>query len=154
MRGVTMLLALVVVLASAPACTDFEAGEEANKQGDYATELKKWRPLAEQGDADAQTNLGLMYRFGRGVPQDDKEAVRWYRLAAEQGFASAQNNLGQMYADGRGVPEDYVQAHLWANLAAAQGHEPARKYRDRLATRMTTAQLAGAQRLARKWKPK
>ena len=154
MRWATVLLAAVVVLVAAPACTDFEAGEEANKQGDYATELKKWRPLAEQGDADAQTNLGLMYRFGRGVPQDDKEAVRWYRLAAEQGFASAQNNLGQMYADGRGVTQDYVQAHMWVNLAGVEGDEGYRKQRDILAEKMTPAQLANAQRLAREWKLK
>ncbi len=121
MRTATMLLAAVMVLVATPACTDFEAGEEANKQGDYATELKKWRPLAEQGDADAQTNLGLMYRFGRGVPQDDKEAVRWYRLAAEQGYALAQAKMGLMYDEGLGVPEDDKEAVRWYRLAAEQG---------------------------------
>ncbi len=154
MRYATMLLAVVVVLVAAPACTDFEAGEEAYDRGDYATALKEFRPLAERGDARAQFRLGVMYTMGQGVPQDDKEAARWYRLAATQGYAAAQYNLGVMYFMGIGVPRDYAQAHLWANLAAAQGHEAARKYRDRLATRMTTAQLAEAQRLARKWKPK
>ena len=64
-----------------------------------------------------------MYDNGRGVPQDDAEAVRWYRLAAEQGHAHAQNNLGVMYAAGLGVPHDYVSAHMWLNLAAATGDE-------------------------------
>ncbi len=154
MRTATMMLALVVVLVAAPACTDYEAGAEAYGLGDYATELQKWRPLAEQGDAEAQTYLGNMYRRGAGVPQDYQEAVRLYRLAAEQGHAKAQFNLGRMYAKGRGVPKDHVQAHMWLSLAAAQGDKRAPKHRDRLAKKMTPAQVAEAQRLAREWKAK
>ncbi len=59
-----------------------------------------------------------MYANGSGVPQDDAEAVRWYRLAADQGVALAQYNLGLMYQFGSGVPQDDVQAHMWFNLAA------------------------------------
>ena len=77
---------------------------------------------AEHGDAEAQTALGTMYRYGRSVPQDDVEAVRWYRLAAEQGHATAQWCLGAMYADGRGVPQDDVAAVRCYRLAAEQGH--------------------------------
>jgi len=124
-------------------------------KGDYATALKEWRPLAEQGDAEAQCNLGYMYKGGKGVPQDDAEAARWYRLAAVQGLDRAQFNLGIMYATGRGVQQDYVQAYLWFSLAAAQGHGSAQKFRDNvLAEDMTPAQLANAQRLAREWKLK
>ena len=54
------------------------------------------RALAEAGDAEAQNNLGLMYFNGRGVAQDEAEAVAWYRRAAEQGFANAQYNLGAL----------------------------------------------------------
>ncbi len=129
-------------------------GMEAYDKGDYATALKEWRPLAEQGDANAQFNLGSMYEYGDGVPQDDTEAVRWYRLAAAQGYAYAQSLMGQMYDLGLGVPQDDVQAHMWLSLAAAQGNEPARKLRDILAEGMTPAQLAEAQRLAREWKAK
>ena len=119
------------------------------------TEASRWfRRAAEQGHAKAQFNLGVMYTLGEGVPQDDKEAVRWYRLAAEQGVARAQYNLGSMYGMGQGVPQDYVQAHMWVNLAAVQGNGKARKARDRLAEKMTPAQRAEAQRLAREWKPK
>ncbi len=127
---------------------------KAYLRGDHPTALKEWRPLAEQGTADAQFNLGVMYYFGRGVRQDYKEAVRWYRLAAAQGHASAQYYQGRMYFMGRGVPQDFVQAHMWSSLAAAQGHELARKDRGLLAEKMTLAQLAEAQRLAREWKPK
>ena len=63
-----------------------------------------------------------MYADGRGVPEDAREAVHWYRLAAEQGFAAAQFNLGVMYTRGRGVPEDAREAVRWYRLAAEQGH--------------------------------
>ena len=92
-----------------------------------------------------------MYANGRGVPQDDAEAVRWYRLAAEQGNANAQTNLGVMYAAGLGVPQDYVSAHMWFNLAAATGGENARKARDSVAASMTREQIAEAQARAREW---
>uniref|UniRef100_A0A914WP09 Uncharacterized protein n=1 Tax=Plectus sambesii TaxID=2011161 RepID=A0A914WP09_9BILA len=61
------------------------------------------RMSAEHGDADAQFNLGEMYRNGRGVPQSDEEVVKWYKKSAEQGNAAAQFNLGEMYRNGRGV---------------------------------------------------
>ena len=154
MRWARLMLAVVVVLVAVPACTNSKTGVEAYKRGDYATALKKWRPLAEHGDANAQYDLGVMYRTGEGVLQDDTEAVRWYRLAAEQGDAGAQNNLALMYFNGRGVPKDYVQARMWATLATAQGNEQARKAVDLLDEMLTPAQRADAQRLAREWKPK
>ncbi len=129
-------------------------GMEAYDKGDYATALKEWRPLAEQGNAEAQYGLGVMYRDSRGVSQDYEQALRWYRLAAAQGHASAQYTLGLMYELGQGVPQDDVQAHLWASLAAEQGNERAPKLRDRLAKKMTPAQLVDAERLAREWKAK
>ena len=73
---------------------DFNKGFKAYANGDFATALKEWRPLAEQGTALVQNNLGLMYANGNGVPQDYAQAVEWYRKAAEQGHANAQNNLG------------------------------------------------------------
>ena len=115
------------------------------------TELAQLRALAEQGDVDAQYNLGLMYDFGEGVPEDDEEAVRWYRLAADQGYANAQSTLGFMYLNGYGVPEDAVLAYMWYNLAAAQGNEDARGDKDILEEQMTREQIAEAQRLSREW---
>jgi len=95
MRYATGILALIVVLVAIPACTDFKAGEDiqagvdAYEKGDYATALTEFRPLAQQGDARAQYNLGLMYHHGEGVPQDHTEALRWYRLAVAQGDEDA-----------------------------------------------------------------
>ena len=79
------------------------------------------RALAEQGDAEAQSTLGVMYATGQSVPQDDAEAIRWFRLAADQGNARAQNGLGQTYRTGRGVPQDAAEALRWYRLAADQG---------------------------------
>ena len=104
---------------------DFNAGYRAYKKGDYVTALKEWRPLAEQGLADAQFFLGLMYASGRGVPQDYKEAEKWYSLAAEKGQADAQFFLGGMYDKGEGVPQDYKEAVKWYRLAAGQGDSDA-----------------------------
>ena len=92
-----------------------------------------------------------MYANGRGVPRDDAEAVRWFRLAAEQGTAIAQYNLGVAYATGRGVPQDYVSAHMWLNLAAEAGDEDARKAREIVAASMTREQITEAQARAREW---
>ena len=85
---------------------DFEEGFAAAQKGDFATALRLWKPLAEQGNADAQFNFGVMYANGKGVAQDYKKAVKWYTLAAEQGDASAQYHLGLMYANGKGVAQD------------------------------------------------
>ena len=101
--------------------SDFDKGLTAYNNGDYATALKEWKPLAEEGDVDAQYYLGVLYDNGDGVPQDYKEAVRWYKLAAEQGVAEAQFNLGNMYYDGQGVSVDYKEAVRWFTLAAEQG---------------------------------
>ena len=79
------------------------------------------RASAEQGDVDAQFNLGVMYAEGYGVPQDYVEAGTWYRLAADQGDAKAQFNLGVMYAEGYGVPQDAAEAVAWYRLAAERG---------------------------------
>ena len=127
---------------------DLEKGLEAYEKGDYATTLRECSPLAEQGQANAQYTLGWMYRKGQGVPQDDEQAVKWYRLSAEQGHAKAQSNLGVMYQDGLGVLQDYLRAHMWYNIAATSGNEPAQKNRDIIAEKMTTEQISRAQDLA------
>jgi uncharacterized protein len=86
-----------------------------------AEDLQRLQTQAAQGDAQAQTNLGLLYAEGRGVPQDYMMARQWWEKAAAQGFASAQYNLGLLYADGQGVPQDYMMARQWWEKAAAQG---------------------------------
>ena len=116
-----IVLVLSIVCFAAPAWADFEAGGDAYNRGDYATALREWRPFAEQGDAQSQYNLGWLYFYGRGMPQDYAQARQWYEKAAAQGLASAQYNLGQLYANGQGVPQDYATARQWYEKAAAQG---------------------------------
>jgi TPR repeat protein len=118
-------------------------------------EAAKWyRKAADRGHADAQFKVALMYSMGKGVPQNDAEAANWCQKAADQGQADAQHTLGLMYATGRGVLQDDVQAHLWLNLAGASGDDRAAQLRDDVAAKMTPAQIAEAQKLAREWKPK
>ena len=80
------------------------------------------RRLAEGKNADAQYTLGNVYLTGRGVKQNYKEAMKWFRKAADQGDADAQSNLGYMYAEGWGVPQDYKEAVKWFRKAAERGN--------------------------------
>jgi hypothetical protein len=122
-----LIVPIFLILQGSNLCwsADFQKGLTAYKSNDIATALREWKPLAEQGNADAQFHLGLMYRYGVGVPQDDKTAAYWYRLAADQGHASAQFALGVMYDNGRGVPQNDKTAVKWYRLAAEQGHASA-----------------------------
>jgi S1-C subfamily serine protease len=129
----------------------YRTGLDAYRKGNYATTLRLWTPLAEKGDVQAQSDLGVMYYLGQGVARNFKIAVKWYRLAAEQGNFNAQISLGRMYRDGEGVMEDYVYAHMWLNIAAGHGDDAAPKARNSLAKRMTPTQLENAQAKARKY---
>ena len=88
-------------------------------------DLDTVRQAAEQGDARAQFNLGIMYDNGEGVLKDEAEAVKWCRLAAKQGYVDAQFMLGNIYGSGIGVPQDDVEAARWFRMAAEQGHAEA-----------------------------
>jgi TPR repeat protein len=203
----TIVTVAVLVSASsafAGASEDCAAAAAFYLQHDYTEALRLCRPLAEKGDAKAQSALAFMYINGEGVPHDKAEAEKWYRKAAEQGYAPAQSALGFMYDSGDGVPQDYAEAekwyrkaaergdafgqaylgfmyefgkgvsrnnvlaHMWVNLAAAHSPTDFADYanrdmygmtktyadeRDELAAKMTPAQIAEAQRLAREWKP-
>ena len=124
----TLCLTLAVLLGSAGVSesADFQKGLTAAQSGDFATALREWKPLAEQGDAESQYNLGVMYRKALGVPKNNKTAVKWYRLAAKQGHAKSQLNLGFMYDKGKGVPKDYKTAMKWWKLAVGHGNASAR----------------------------
>ena len=79
--------------------------------------MKWFRKAAEQGNAPAQTILGMMYEDGRGITQDYTEAARWYRKATDQGWPTGQGILGALYTFGTGVPKNDVLAHMWLSLA-------------------------------------
>ena len=117
------LVAIVLAFAfAAPgAAGPFEDAVDANARGDYLKALRLIRPLANDGDAAAQYNLGLMYMTGHGVEQDNAAAATWFRKAAEQGYALAQSNLGTLYLYGRGVAQDHAEAMIWFRKAANQG---------------------------------
>jgi len=155
----TLLISTSLVVTSFAG--QYEDADAAYERGDYATAYRLFKPMAEQGHAEAQYNLGGMYAEGRGVPQDYGKAAKWFRKAAEQGHAEAQYNLGGMYFRGRGVPQDFVLAHMWFNLSvsrvpASEGEtrEATEIIIDLVASKMTPYQIAEAQRLAREWKPK
>ena len=150
MHRFTLALSCILIMLAAPiSAQDFQKGLEAYRNGDYATALMEWKPLAERGNSRAQFNLGVMYDDGDGVPQDDNEAVRWYRLAAEQGDVDAQINLGVMYYNGQGVLADFVLAHMWFNISAALGDEMGDEKRELIAKEMTSDDLSKAEALAR-----
>jgi len=120
---------------------------------DY-TKAREWfEKAATQGDANAQYHLGVLYDFEKGVPQNFATARQWYEKAAEQGHAGAQNNLGGLYEFGHGVTQDSVRAYMWYSVAAALStNDPqkdvAAENRDEIASRMTSAQIKEAKRLA------
>ena len=120
MKRLVLIIAILFGLA-APAWAGFAEGVAAYERGDYATALRELRPLAEQGNAMAQNNLGALYYYGKAVPEDDAKAMKWYRKAAEQGNAGAQYNVGLMYDNGLGVPQDHAATAKWYRKAAEQG---------------------------------
>ena len=129
----------------------FQSAVSAYERKNYPVALKIFTELAEQGDAAAQFNLGVMYANGEGVPKDASQAVTWYRKAAEQGVAQAQFNLGVMYASGEGVAENYVQAAKWLYLAQANGEARASEVIRLIESEMSRQQIEQAQTLANEW---
>jgi TPR repeat protein len=117
----TFLAVLLLILSSISWSADVAKGQEAYNTGDYQTALAEWQPLAEQGHAESQFGMGLLYANGFGVPLDDDQALKWYRLAADQGHAQALCNLAVMHANGWGVPQSDEEAFKWYSLAAEHG---------------------------------
>lgn len=128
MRRLALCLggAILLMASSVFAQSGFDKGASAYKRGDFETALAVFRPLAESGDAKAQSILGLMYSYGEGVPEDYRESARWYRRAAEQGSSVAQYNLGMFYLEGQGVSQNTDAAMEWLTKSADGGHFRAR----------------------------
>ena len=116
-----ILSALSLIYFSTGWSADFAKGQEAFESGDYETALAEWQSLAEEGQADAQFGMGLLYASGFGVSLDDSLALQWYLSAADQGHAEAQCNIAVMYANGWGVPQSDEEAFKWYSLAAEGG---------------------------------
>ncbi|HEV2300856.1 MAG TPA: tetratricopeptide repeat protein [Stellaceae bacterium] len=125
---------------------------------DAADGLRWLRRAARSGLAGAQYQLAARYQFGIDLPRDYARAAAWYRKAADRGFAAAQFRLGVLYMNGLGVARDPVVAHMWLNLAIAQLppgplRDTAATLRENLAQKMSAAEIARAQLLARAWRP-
>ena len=152
-KAYALTIAIMLGSAQMAVAGPFEDGAAAYARGEFATALTLLRPLADQGNANAQNALGVMFVNGEGVAQDYAEAHKWYQRAANQGYAKAQGNLGVMYFNGEGVAQDYIEAYKWFDLAGRGGFEEALKYRNLVSDRMTPEQIDDAKRRAGTWKP-
>ena len=121
MKLIRIIMLGLLLAGVIPATASVDDAVQAYLRGEFNKAAVLLRPVAEQGDAQAQTYMGLLYERGKGVPQDYAESVKWYRLAAEQGKADAQYYLGNMYRNGNGVPQDEAEAVVWYTKAAEQG---------------------------------
>ena len=124
-RQIILVCAYWFALTGQAMADSLSEAEVAYNAKDYTKAGKLLRPLAEQGNANAQLDLGIMYDLGQGVLQDYREAAKWYRLAAEQGNAIAQSSLGVIYRNGQGVLQNYQEAVKWIRLSAEQGNASA-----------------------------
>ncbi|WP_230656265.1 tetratricopeptide repeat protein [Psychrobacter sp. I-STPA10] len=131
-RPKPLLLSLSLLLTSMTAFADTTADNINNQLCIDNPSYKNCYPAAEQGDAKAQNNLGVMYHQGLGVEQSYTEAAKWYQKAALQGNIDAQFNLGMMYENGLGVPQSYTEAIKWYQKSGTQGHEQAQQALQRL----------------------
>lgn len=116
-----LLLILLAPQWSAAQALTYEEGKQAYLDKDYDRALEVIRPLAEQGDSQAQVTLGVMYDFGHGVEKDSAEALKWYIKAAEQGIPIVQHDVGVKYFQGQGVKQDFLKAAYWWEKSAAAG---------------------------------
>ena len=115
-----VLLALVSLHSTWAQDGSFDAGLAALQRGHYATAMRAWIRMANEGIPEAQNNVGHLYEEGFGVAQDYPKAMSWYRQAADQGLAEAQHNIGMLYYEGYGVKKNYREAVKWFKLATAQ----------------------------------
>ena len=150
--GFALLAAALSVGSAAaahPRSNQVSAGVSAYSRGDYVRAAALLLPPANLGDSIAETYVGFMYQYGRGVPQDYAESARWFRSAAEQGEPAAQFFLGELYDRGLGAPHDFVEAEFWLDLAAAHAPSRVRNYwtnmRDDVAGKLSHDELRRAQ---------
>jgi len=119
-RGVAIAAIFCSVTAFANS-NSYNKGLLAAESGDYQRAMKNWGPAAENGDALAQFNLATLYHSGAGLPQSEKEAVKWYIKSAENGYSLAQEYLAAAYREGWfGLKKDMKKAKYWENKLAKQ----------------------------------
>jgi TPR repeat protein len=126
----------------------WEDGYAAYRRQDYITAVALWKIVADTGNPQAQSLLGLMHFFGQGVPQNYATALTWLYLAAAQGEPKAQFKLGSMHGNGQGVKRDKVRAAMWFILASESGHPQAQKALRKISAEFSPAQIEEANNLA------
>jgi TPR repeat protein len=152
-----LVLSIGIGAASIAHADALTRGTAAYSRGDYIRAARELSPLAQRGNARALGLLGFLYENGFGEPQDYDTAADFYAQGAVQGDPFAQAMLGLMYDKGHGVPLDFILAYKWLNLAAARarGHERDNyaRFRDAVASKMSTDEIVEGQRLALHWSP-
>jgi TPR repeat protein len=116
-----VLVSCLTLAAPGPARAGLEEGKRAYREGDFATALREFLPLAEAGDVTVQNQVAAMYYAGQGTAQDQARAAEWFRRAAERGSPDAQYLLGKLYYHGQGVSQNYDEAAKWLQEAALLG---------------------------------
>ena len=137
--------------SSAPQRLNQVSPPSMKTRDDHEFTVQLYQDSAENGEADAQYKLGLLYLTGNGALQDFAEAAKWLKRAAEQGYALAQYELGLIYRTGYGLAMDPVKSYMWLNLAAAAGIQQAVAARDEVMRSLNSNQLAQAQKISREW---
>ncbi|MCP1848481.1 TPR repeat protein [Bradyrhizobium sp. USDA 4541] len=157
--GLSAALAIVLwaMTASVASADSVARGSAAFHRGDYVRAARELAPAAERGNARALGMLGFLYEHGFGVPQAYAAAADCYYRGAVQGDPFAQAQLGLMYDKGHGVPTDFVLAYKWLNLAAARSNGRQRdaylRFRDAVASKLSTYEIIAGQRFALEWAP-
>lgn len=143
-----LLLVMMVVPVYA---NDFQEGLDAIHETNYEKALEKLIPLAEHGHPAAQYNIGVMHEWGNGMPQDNANALKWYKRSAERSHKDAQNNLGALYSKGEGTEQNFIEALKWFIIATKNGSEGGQKNILIVEKRMSYEQISQAQKLANDW---
>ncbi|MCG8325783.1 MAG: sel1 repeat family protein [Thiotrichales bacterium] len=117
---------LLLLLTFITACSGMDDPKLAFAEGDFETSYQLWKPLAEEGNPEAENYLGVHYYTGLGVKRDYAKALHWYESAARKGFPSAQRHYGDMFMNGHGTQQDFYKAFLWYFAASQQGNDEAK----------------------------
>jgi TPR repeat protein len=147
-------LCSAILFASVAHAGLWEDGYADYQRKDYASAVAKWQVVAETGDREAQSLLGMMHLFGQGTPQSYPKAILWLRRAAAQGEPKAQFKLGTLYASGQsyksqGLERDYQKAAMWFIIAEESGHPEAGKSLKKVTAEISPPDLLVAQRWAK-----
>lgn len=163
MKKFLLALALALLVSSPAAAGSFEDGVLAMQKGDYQTARARWAPLAKEGHAGAQYNLGALYANGLGIKQDMHTALKWFDASAQQGNPHAMFSLGMLYADGNGTDQNLGAAYVWFRLALKYGAEDptfknqvptAQNYLSQVMGAMTKTQMLQYENVVMQWRPK